>query len=184
MESQLAPSFKSIEYEKHSDSDEADEYSDQFEEEDEDESAYMGSTGQSKSVKAQSVNRDALDQQVHLYRQMLDITNSGFTQYEFTSGSAAQKMQTPTLLSQKSQHTESKPILTMRARHESQKQQIREQMGPQLYDRVFKILVMCKNQDESEEVLQEHLKQVKKMSSTMRNLVFKLEEIVWMSEEL
>lgn len=43
LESQLAPSFQSIE--KQSDSDNEDEYSDQFEDEEEDESAYMGSTG-------------------------------------------------------------------------------------------------------------------------------------------
>lgn len=175
-----------------SDSDDYDEYSDQFEEDDEeDESAMMGSTGQSaklfkgKTPESQQLNRNALEQQVAQYKQMLDITGSGFSQYQLTSSQAVKQqmvVQSPSLSSQKSKNTESRPILTMKARHEQQKNIIRQKMTPDLYDRVYKILVMSKNQDCDSHMIQEHLKQVKRMSKEMKDLVFSLEQIVFMEE--
>ena len=71
----------------------------------------------------------------------------------------------------------------MKDRNQQHKEQIRKQMGAELFERVYKVLCLCKDaNDTDQKMLREHLKQVQKMSSQMKDLCFALEQIVYMED--
>lgn len=55
-------------------------------------------------------------------------------------------------------------------------------MGPQVYDKVYKILVMHKNMDSDGSKIAEELRPLTKYSRDIKDLCFALEQIVFMED--
>lgn len=70
----------------------------------------------------------------------------------------------------------------MKNRLEHQKKQIEEKMGSQLFEKVFKILMMHKKRDSEGSKIAEDLRPVTKQSRELKDLCFALEQIVFMME--
>lgn len=65
--------------------------------------------------------------------------------------------------------------MTLSQKHDQQKKLIRDKMGTQIYDKVYKILQMHKERDSDGQKIYEDLRPVTKHSGEVKDLVFALE---------
>lgn len=108
------------------------------------------------------------------------IGNSGYGQPDFYQQNANSGNGEDTLPRSLS-HSESQPIniKPMSQRLEEQKEYIRQQMGPEVYEKVLRVMQMHKQHDSESQDVHESLKPILGKNRTLRDLCFSLEMIVW-----
>lgn len=71
----------------------------------------------------------------------------------------------------------------MNERIAQQKEQIRKRLGPDMFDRLYKLLWVHKKQDSSYEVIAKDLKTVTGKNTELRQICFSLEQLVFVEDE-